>query len=119
MLGIFIVAGTLITMVPVGIFTVDKALHAGDGESAYSPIVGVCTTGLLFLFLFVGGMIYRSKPQIHKRLMLLATLVLLWPAWFRFRYFFPSVPRPDVWFAVVLADSFIVISVYLGQVCEW
>lgn len=45
--------------------------------------------------------------------MLLATLVVLWPAWFRFRHYFPSVPRPDIWFAVVLADSLIVIS------CIW
>jgi hypothetical protein len=45
--------------------------------------------------------------------MLLATLELLWVAWFRFRHFFPSVPRPDFWFGVVLADSLIVIA------CIW
>jgi hypothetical protein len=110
LLGVFIVAVTVITMFPVGIFTVEKALHAGGGESAYSLIVGVCTTGILFLLLFAGGIAYRHKPQLHKRLMLLATLVLIWPAWFRFRHFFPSVPRPDIWFAVVLADSFILIA---------
>ena len=42
--------------------------------------------------------------------MLLATIIILWPAWFRFRHYFPSVPRPDIWFGLVLADSLIVIS---------
>jgi len=40
----------------------------------------------------------------------LATIVVLWPAWFRFRHYFPSVPRADIWFAIVLADSLIVFS---------
>jgi hypothetical protein len=42
--------------------------------------------------------------------MLLATIVVLWPAWFRLRHYFPSVPRPEIWFALVLADSLIVVS---------
>ena len=42
--------------------------------------------------------------------MLLATIVVLWPAWFRFRHYFPSVQRPEIWFGVVLADSFIMIA---------
>ena len=42
--------------------------------------------------------------------MLLATIVVLWPAWFRFRHYFPSVPRPDIWFAFVLADSLIIFA---------
>ncbi len=39
--------------------------------------------------------------------MLLATLVVIWPAWFRVRHYFPAVPRPDVWFAVVLSYTWI------------
>lgn len=42
--------------------------------------------------------------------MLLATLLILWPAWFRFRHIFPYVPNPEIWFAIVLADSWIIIS---------
>jgi hypothetical protein len=64
----------------------------------------------MFAILVGLGYKYRKKPKIHKRLLLLATIVLLWPAWFRFRHFFPSVPRPDIWFAVVLADSLIILS---------
>jgi hypothetical protein len=42
--------------------------------------------------------------------------LLLWPAWFRFRHIFPSVPDPHIWFAVVLADSLIVISIIWDKI---
>ncbi|CAN5622848.1 hypothetical protein BH24ACI3_BH24ACI3_05500 [soil metagenome] len=47
----------------------------------------------------------RNKPELHKRLMLLATVSILWPAWFRFRHYFPSVQSPEIWFALILAES--------------
>jgi hypothetical protein len=64
---------------------------------------------LMFVALVVAGILNRSRPEVHKRLMLLSTLVLIWPAWFRFRHYFPQVPRPDIVFAVVAADSMIVL----------
>lgn len=48
----------------------------------------------MFTGLVAAGLINRRRPEVHKRLMLLATLLILWPAWFRFRHFFPGVPRP-------------------------
>ena len=42
--------------------------------------------------------------------MLLATIVVVWPAWFRFRHYFPSVPNPEIWFALVLADILIIVA---------
>jgi len=96
-LGLIIATGVSVTMVPAG-------------ESAYSTIIGVLTSGAIFLALVIAGMLTRRRPQTHKRLMLLATIVVLWPAWFRFRHYFPSVPRPDIWFALVLADSLIIIA---------
>jgi hypothetical protein len=64
----------------------------------------------MFALLVGGGYVYRRRPKIHKRLLLLSTIVLLWPAWFRVRHYLPSVPRPDIWFAVVLADSLIILA---------
>jgi hypothetical protein len=64
----------------------------------------------MFFCLVLAGVLKRNVPEAHKRLMLLATIVVLWPAWFRFRHYFPTVPRPDIWFALVLADSLIIIS---------
>ncbi|UJH92148.1 hypothetical protein LZ575_06090 [Antarcticibacterium sp. 1MA-6-2] len=48
--------------------------------------------------------------------MLLATLVIIWPAWFRFRHYFPAVPRPDVWFGFILADSFILVAMLWDKI---
>lgn len=105
--GILIAAGTALTMLPVGMYAANKELKQGLGETAISGIVGVVTSAIMFLSIVIAGILNRHNPATHKRLMLLATIVVLWPAWFRFRHYFPSIPRPDIWFAVVLADSLI------------
>ncbi|HYC28152.1 MAG TPA: hypothetical protein VEB42_05035, partial [Chitinophagaceae bacterium] len=114
--GLFIASGIVLTMIPVGLFQVEKGLTQGMGDTAISQIVGVVTTAVMFAALVTAGYLYRKRPRIHKRLLLLATIVLLWPAWFRFRHYFPSVPRPDIWFAVVLADSLILLSWIIDRI---
>ncbi|MEO6537907.1 MAG: hypothetical protein ABIT07_10625, partial [Ferruginibacter sp.] len=109
-LGVFIAAGVMLTMIPAGMYVVQRDIRKGFGESAYSSLPGVITSGIIFFSLVVSGIVKRRQPASHKRLMLLATIVVLWPAWFRFRHYFPSVPRPDIWFALILADSLIIIS---------
>lgn len=97
-------------MLSTGLFQVSRDLSKGLVETAISQIVGIVTTGSMFAILVTAGYVYRKQPKIHKRLLLLATIILIWPAWFRFRHYFPSVPRPDIWFGVVLADSLILFS---------
>lgn len=109
-IGLFLVLGILITMIPVGIFQVQRELAAGLGGIAYSGIIGTLTSGLIFFTLVSLAIAWRRKPVYHKRIMVLATIVLLWPAWFRFRHYFPNIPRPEIWFALVLADSLILIA---------
>ncbi len=109
-LGILIAAGASITLVPVGLFVVQRDLKQGLGESAYSSLPGIITSGILFFCLVLAGILKRKVSETHKRFMLLATIVVLWPAWFRFRHYFPSVQHPEIWFALVLADSLIIIS---------
>ncbi len=109
-LGLFIAAGLTITMVPVGLYVVRREFAQGLGLTAYSTLLGTVSSGIMFFVLVMAGILKRNQPESHKRLMLLATIVVLWPAWFRFRHYFPSVPRPEIWFALVLADSLIVIS---------
>lgn len=109
-LGILIAAGVTMTIIPVGYFVVQRDLNQGLGESAYSNLVGIFTSGIMFFCLVLAGVIKGKVPATHKRLMLLATIVVLWPAWFRFRHYFPAVPNPEIWFALVLADSLIIIS---------
>jgi hypothetical protein len=94
--------------VGVGLFAAERDFAAGGGETAISSLLGVCTAMVMFVLLVGAGVAFRERPETHKRLMLLATLAVLWPAWFRFRHYFPMVPRPEFWFAVVAADSLIV-----------
>jgi hypothetical protein len=65
---------------------------------------------LIFLAFVAAAVALRKKPDWHKRLMLLATIAILWPAWFRFRHFMPWVPQPEILPAVILADSLVVIA---------
>lgn len=109
-LGIFIAIGTALTMLPAGVYDVQKDLNNGLGEAAYSNMVGITTSAIMFLSLVVCGILNRNSSQTHKQLMLLATILLLWPAWFRIRHYFPTVPRPDIWFSLVLPYSLIIIS---------
>src|SRR5690606_18838111 len=69
--------GIVLTLLPVGLFQVRKELALGYGESAISAIVGIVTTGIMFSILVALGFRYRRKPKVHKRLMLLATIIIL------------------------------------------
>jgi hypothetical protein len=56
------------------------------------------------------GFALRRRPDWHKRLIVLATIQVLWPAFFRFRHLLPMVPRPEISFALVLAYSPILVA---------
>jgi len=109
-LGFFISVGVMITIISAEMNVVKRELSRGVDETAYSTLIGSVTSALIFFLLVLVGIVKRNNSESHKRFMLLATIVVLWPAWFRFRHYFPSVPRPDIWFAIVLADSLIVFS---------
>ena len=114
-IGVLIAIGTALTMVPAGMFATSKDLAKGMGDMAYAQTAGSCSSAALFLTLVFLAVINRMNPDFHKRFMLLATIVVLWPAWFRFRHYFPFVPRPDIWFGVVLSDSLIILAWVLDK----
>lgn len=80
------------------------------GSAATSALAGTVTGLGLFVSLVVGAIMLRKRPDWHKRLMLLATIHLLWPAFFRLRHWLPDVPNPEIWLAVVCAYLPIVIA---------
>lgn len=82
----------------------------GVGRLGLPLAVGVVTSGALFVALVAAGIATRRDRESHARWLLLATLVVLWPAWFRFRHWFPDVPRPDIWFAIVLSYAWIAVA---------
>lgn len=109
-IGAVIAVTVAVTGLRVGIFASSRDFAAGGGAAAISSFLGVVTSMTMFLSLVGAAIAYRARPETHKRLMLLATIVVLWPAWFRFRHYFPGVPHPEIWFAVVAADTLIVVA---------
>lgn len=114
--GAVMALGMVASGVAVGVYAVQRDVAAGGGETAVSTLVGVCTAFSIFLALVGAGVAFRHRPEAHKRLMLLATIAILWPAWFRFRHYFPNVPRPDFWFALVAADSLFLVCMIRDRI---
>lgn len=101
--------------VGVGLYAVRRDLAAGQGDVAYSQLVGVLTTMAIFVVFVAAALRMRRRPDWHKRMALLATIAVLWPAWFRFRHLMPWLPRPDILLAVVFSDSLIVLAMIRDQ----
>lgn len=94
----------------VGTFAVGRDLAAGGGDAAYSQLIGVVAAMTFFLLYVSIAIGVRKRPDWHKRMMLLATIAVLWPAWFRFRHLLPFVPHPDIVLGVVVSDSLILVA---------
>jgi hypothetical protein len=78
--------------------------------TAPANMIGTLTSLSIFTGLVIFAIGMRSRPDWHKRLMMLATIVVLWPAFFRFRHLMPFVPQPEIWLALVLADLPILVA---------
>jgi len=116
--AIGLAVGFALTAPFVAAYAAARDYANGDGEVAISSIPGTFSSALIFIGLVIGGYLSRRDGGAHKRLMLLATIALLWPAWFRFRHYFPSVTHPEIVFAIVLADSLIVIAALRDLIVE-
>ncbi len=73
-----------------------------QGNVAFAAAAGTMISLTMFVALAAAALILRRKANWHKRLILLATIVLLWPAFFRFRHLLPFVPRPEITLALLL-----------------
>lgn len=81
-----------------------------QGSAATSSLGGTVSGLTLYLALVLAAVAMRRRPDWHKRLVMLATIQVLWPAFFRLRHWLPAVPNPDIWFAFVLAYSPILVA---------
>jgi len=81
-----------------------------QGTVATSAFLGTVNGLTLFLLLVIAAILVRRRPDWHKRLILLATIHVLWPAFFRWRHLFPMIPRPDIWLALVAPYSLIIVA---------
>lgn len=80
------------------------------GTAATSALAGTVTGLTIFVMLVGAAIVTRKRSDWHKRLVLLATIHLLWPAFFRLRHWLPAIPDPEIWLALVLAYSPILIA---------
>ena len=105
-LGIAIV----ISGVAVSLYVTRRDLAAGRGDVVLGEFVGLLFTFLIFGSLIAAAIVLRRNSESHKRLLLLATIWVLAPAWLRFRHLFPAVENPMVVFSII-ADSLILVAI--------
>src|SRR5262245_23875400 len=99
--GVLVIAAGLIAA--FGMFAI--RVHAGDILAAQRSLLGPLLDMTVFAPVFGAAIYYRRKPEVHKRLMVLATTVLLIAAVGRMTFF--GEPRNQllvqlVWSAPIL-----------------
>ncbi|MGZ9098471.1 MAG: hypothetical protein ACXW3O_02090 [Brevundimonas sp.] len=107
--GAVIVAGVVLTTLYVAILASRRSAAAGS-PTADGELLVIMIEMLIFSALVGSAILLRRKPEAHKRLMLLALIASLGPAWFRFRHYFPEVENPLFFYSVLIADSLILIA---------
>ena len=115
-IALAVAAGVVFSTIAAGVYVMHRDLAAGQGQIAISSLVGTFTTPLIFAVFVALAVWYRRRPEIHKRMMLLAMIEIIWPAFFRFRHYFPSIPSPEIYFAVFIPDMMIVIAMIWEKV---
>jgi hypothetical protein len=111
LLSLGLIPGVVISTMAAGVYAMKRDLSAGGGQTAVSSLVGNFTTSIVFAVLAAAGIAYRRRVELHKRLMLLAMVAIIWPAFFRFRHYFPPVANPDLVFGVVLPNSMVLAAI--------
>ena len=109
-LALVLVPAVVASTFAVSVATMRRDLAAGLGPVAMSSLLGVVTSMAWFAGLVALGLHWRRQPAVHKRLVFLATVAVMWPAAFRFRHYFPSVPHPEIYFGLVLPDALILVA---------
>ena len=102
--------GVVVSTIAVATLAARRTAAAGDLDGAQGELLVVQLEMSAFATLVAAAIHFRRRPDIHKRLMLLAFIGSLGPAWFRFRHYFPEVGNPLFLYSVLLADSLILIA---------
>ena len=82
----------------------------GEPALAEINILGGIVSPFIVLLLVGGALAMRKTPHWHKRLMFMATVLMLWPAWARWRHYFPDGDGLLNFFAFYVALSPILIA---------
>lgn len=88
--GVSLATAMVFTGVAAAIYSLDVSLSAGDGDAARAFLTVPLGAIVCFAGFFTAALFNVTRPERHKRLMLLATLSLLQAAVGRFGFFFAS-----------------------------
>jgi hypothetical protein len=109
-IGASLAAGIVISGVAIGLHVTRRDLVAiGADPFVFGQFVNILIEMLLFGGLVAVAVALRRDGESHKRLLLLATISALAPAWLRMRHLLPMVPNPFVTFSVA-ADSLVLVA---------
>ncbi|KFL35695.1 hypothetical protein [Arenimonas donghaensis] len=106
--GAVVALGVVVSGLWVGFHATRRDLARGGDDFVLGQLVNIHVEMLLFGALVAAAIHFRKQGEVHKRLMMLATISALAPAWLRFRHFMPFVPDPFVTFSLV-ADSLLLV----------
>ena len=87
-------------------------VESGDLMRAQINILGGIVSSVIVMMLAFAALFLRRSPQWHKRLIFLATVLILWPAWARWRHYFPNPEALLNFFAFFVALSPIAIAAF-------
>ncbi len=102
--------GVVLSTMAIATLASRRTAATGALAQANGELLVIMIEMAMFSALIASALILRKRPETHKRLMLLALIGSLGPAWFRFRHYFPDVGNPIFFYSVLLADSLILIA---------
>lgn len=98
-----------VAIIVVGVFTAFSQfadrVEAGRLEEAQTRLLAPLSDMIVFPLFFGAAVLYRRRPELHKRLMLVATTTLLVAAALRMSFLGEPLPRPmrlAIWFSPIL-----------------
>lgn len=109
-LGGSLAAGVVLSTLAVAVLASRRIAASGEVGHANGELLVVMIEMTMFAALITSALVMRKRPETHKRLMLLALIGSLGPAWFRFRHYFPEVGNPLFLYSILLADSLILVA---------
>lgn len=108
--GGVLAAAIVVSGVLVGLHVTRRDFAGGEDPFVLGQFVNILIEMVLFGSLVAAAIVCRRDGESHKRLLMLATISALAPAWLRLRHLFPAVPSPFVTFSV-LADSLLLVAI--------
>jgi uncharacterized membrane protein len=109
-LGAALAVAVVSSGVAVSLHVMRRELAAGGGDDVLRAFLGNLIAILTFGSLVAAAVVLRRDSESHKRLLLLAAIWVIGPAWVRFGNFFPAVENPNVVFTFV-GDSLILVAI--------